>query len=283
MTLLDADGKVKDTFNPRCTNGSLTPGSDRLAAIEFMGELSDLHGKLAIRPFPGSGDMDTIPLTWDRPGLFGSALRWTPDGKRLLICEYGIRDQSKYRIYDASTKAITELRMPAGSDVVDWSPDGKQLLISRKAGACPRELAWLDKDGATKFVYAFSPDESVYGERLSPDGKRIVCMAGPKPGKDKRWDGRLTVIDLATKKRTVVDEPGHTHGHCWSPDGTRIAYTWQRQLEKPEEVEVRETHLFTCRADGMDRKSIASRKTEVKKNNSGRGSVVFIFLLIEWR
>jgi hypothetical protein len=81
----------------------------------------------------------------------------------------------------------------------------------------------------------------------------------------------------------VVDEPGHTDGHSWSAGGSRIAYTWQRPLDKPEEVPVRETFLITCRPDGSDRQTVTSRKYELPPNLSGRGGVIFFFTLRDWR
>ena len=91
-----------------------------------------------------------------------------------------------------------------------------------------------------------SPEgEYGYGGRLSPDGKRVLYWGGPEPPEGKRGTVRLYVMDLGTKERTVVDEPGDTSGYCWSPDGKRIAYTWQRPLPK-EGTRKRETFLITC-------------------------------------
>jgi len=94
---------------------------------------------------------------------------------------------------------------------------------------------------------------------------------------------RLYVMDLATKKQTAADEAGETHGYCWSPDGSRIAYTWQRSLDKPEEVAERETLLITCDLDGRNRKTVTTRKYTVEENSSGRSAVVYFFWVVDWR
>ena len=94
---------------------------------------------------------------------------------------------------------------------------------------------------------------------------------------------RLYAMDLATKKRTMVDEPGVTEGWCWSPDGSKVAYTWQRSLDKPAEVKERETLLITCDADGSNRKTITKRQYQVPENSSGRSSIVFFFEVLDWR
>jgi Tol biopolymer transport system component len=94
---------------------------------------------------------------------------------------------------------------------------------------------------------------------------------------------RLYAIDLTTKKRVAVDEPGHTGGYCWSPDGKRIAYTWQRPLPKPAEVSERETFLITCDIDGRNRTTVASRKYTVPANSSGRDGIIHFFEVLGWR
>ena len=101
--------------------------------------------------------------------------------------------------------------------------------------------------------------------------------------KDDASQARLCVIDLESQKRTTVDEPGETHGYCWSADGSRIAYTWQRPLKKPAEVALRETLLITCNRDGSERKTVTSRKYEVPQNSSGRNGMVIFFQVFDWK
>ena len=48
------------------------------------------------------------------------------------------------------------------------------------------------------------------------------------------------MIDLPSKKRTMIDRPGYTDSYCWSSDGSKVAYTWQMPLHRPEEVAERE-------------------------------------------
>jgi Tol biopolymer transport system component len=108
-------------------------------------------------------------------------------------------------------------------------------------------------------------------------------MAGRKAPQGERTETRLTVIDLATKKQTIIDEPGATCGYCWSPDGSRIAYTWQKPLDHPSEENVRETLLITCNADGTERNVVTSRTHELSPNSSGRSGVVRFFTVFDWR
>jgi hypothetical protein len=108
-------------------------------------------------------------------------------------------------------------------------------------------------------------------------------MGGPEPPEGKSPELRLTVLDLATKKRAEMGEPGTTNGYCWSPDGKHIAYTWQRPLP-PEGTRHRETFLITCAADGSDRKIVTSRQYDIPENSnaSPKGQVGF-FWVHDWR
>jgi Tol biopolymer transport system component len=77
------------------------------------------------------------------------------------------------------------------------------------------------------------------------------------------------VIDLTTKKRTVIDKPGHIHGYCWSSDGSKVAYTWQLPLRQPEDAVERKTYLITCDPDGTNQKTVTMRKYEVPAPSTG--------------
>lgn len=282
LTLLGPDGKVKDSFGKHCIRGSFTPDRRQIATIEFFGDPGAMRGKVVIRPYGRSDEGDSIPLVFGTPARSGAWLFWSGDGKRLLICEsdYGFRPAKfSYRVYEPATKKLTELKLPDGFIVTDWSADGKRFLGSPYDAEGGLRLAFIDAAGGKpEFII---DDAIALRGRLSPDGKRVLCMVAPK---GKPGESRLTVIDPETKKRTVVDELGHTEGHCWSPDGSRIAYTWQPPLGEPQEPDVRETLLLTCRPDGTDRKTIASRKLEVKKDEKGRrGPMTFFFSIMEWR
>ncbi len=108
----------------------------------------------------------------------------------------------------------------------------------------------------------------------------LLYQAGPRPPKGQRARVRLYVTDLASGKRTAVDEPGETHGYCWSPDGSRVAYTWQQSLDKQGKEAEREALLITCDPDGANPKTITSRKY---KPETAGSEVVFFFWVSDWR
>jgi Tol biopolymer transport system component len=243
------------------------------------------RGELVIQSRPRPQERITIPLVW---GTTGSSFQplWSADSKRILICEQGqVQDGTRasvYRVYDLATKELKGLDLPYEWWPSDWSADGKRVLMNARGDEGTLGIAWANSDGTGKPEFITSAGDVASSARLSPDGRRILCMAGPLAPKDEQNRLRLCVIDLSTKKRTIVDEPGETHGYCWSSDGSKIAYTWQRSLEKPADIAVRETLLITRDPDGNNRKIVTTRKCEVPANSSGRNGVTIFFQVLSW-
>ena len=152
---------------------------------------------------------------------------WSSDSKRILICEQGHNDDgtrgSACRVYGLGSNSLTKLHLPDAWWPSDWSADGKCVLTSLRAENGSVRVALVGIGGTGEPEFLTSEQVLAHGARLSPDNRQILCMLGPREPKDKGSRTRLYVIDLATKKRTVIDKPGHTHGYCWSSDGSRVA------------------------------------------------------------
>jgi hypothetical protein len=69
------------------------------------------------------------------------------------------------------------------------------------------------------------------------------------------------------------------YGYCWSPDGTRVGYTWQKYPDQKTEAREWEAFLFTCDSDGLNRKTVTSRKVPTPK---GAPEGIYLVLL-DWR
>jgi dipeptidyl aminopeptidase/acylaminoacyl peptidase len=126
--------------------------------------------------------------------------------------------------------------------------------------------------------------------RLSPDGTRVL-FAGPDPARKNalKWgmSQRPYLLDVKTKKvEPLADFPenGMVWGITWSPDGKRVAYTWQQlheELLKKDTMSVAdatietEASLVVADADGKNPRTIASGKSKYATN--------MIFGPIDWR
>ncbi len=280
LVFLDADGREVEKLEPLLSNGALSADGRWLACLRH--EVGERRGKLALRARGHEEPLVIVPEVTVGVGD-ECALVWSPDSKRLFIGESrapnrGVREY-RYRVYDLAAKKLTDLKLPEACWVTDWSRDGKRLLGAIQEGSCTR-VAWVNADGKGDPEYVTPEGERAAEPRLSPDGRKVLCKVwiAEKEGTPER--PRLCVLDLATKKRVVIDEPGEVGRFCWSPGGSRVAYAWQKALARREDAPLRETFLYTCDADGKGRKAVTSRK--YRPVNS-RSPVAWYFDLVDWR
>jgi hypothetical protein len=286
--LLAPDGEEKERLES-ITSGAGTISPDGLWAAFSQSEPNpppgERQGKLVVQSRVNAGERRIVPLIWGTTGSSFLPL-WSSDSKRILICEQGQNEDgtrgSACRVYDLGSHGLTKLHLPDAWWPSDWSADGKRVLTSIRARNASTRVAWVHVDGSGEPEFLTSDQEVAYGARLSPDNQRILCMVGPREPNVEGRRTRLSVIDLATKKQTVIDKPGHTHGYCWSSDGSKVAYTWQLPLRQPEDAVERKTYLITCDPDGANRKTITMRKYQVPRNSSGPDGVIIFFEVLAW-
>jgi hypothetical protein len=286
--LLGPDGVEKERLDPITSAvGGISPDGRLLLFSKLKSNPTPgkEQGELVIRSRDRPEERTTVPLVW---GSTGSSFQpiWSSDSKRILICEQGASEDGSRgcacRVYDLTTKTLTELKLPMEWWPSDWSADGKRVLTSIRTDDQGRRVAWVNTDGTGEPEFITPQDEVAYGAKLSPDGRRILCMVRSTMPAGEPSLAKLVVIDLTTNKHTVVDRPGHTFGYCWSSDGLKIAHTWQLPLRKPGDVEQRKTYLITCDADGSNRKTVTMRTYEPPRNSSGRDSVSIFFQVVAW-
>ncbi|MBX6366151.1 MAG: PD40 domain-containing protein [Gemmatimonadetes bacterium] len=123
-----------------------------------------------------------------------------------------------------------QVRCVGGFAYQHWSPDGYQLF-------------YMDETGATRMLAAGAIERS--SSRWSPDGSRLAfvqTVAGNTDLYVVRPDG--------TGLARLTNHPDSASSPSWSPDGERIAF---RTLGTDGRWS-----LWTIRADGADRRRIAS-------------------------
>src|SRR5262245_20837666 len=240
LGFLDPAGREVEKVDPTIGNGTLSPDGRWLACLQ--GVTGERLSRMVLRPRGHDAPVVVVPEIGIAPGE-GCLPVWSADNKRLFVGEHrkpgGGMDERRYRIYDLTTPELGEVKLPEGFWVSDWSRDGKRLLGYHNEGGSTR-LAWVNTDGSGKPEYVTPDTETAFSPRLSPDGRKILYLSLQKRDEEESRT-RLTVLDLTTKKSLPIDEPGKVDGHCWSPTGSRVAYTWQRSLGKREHAPERET------------------------------------------
>jgi Tol biopolymer transport system component len=99
--------------------------------------------------------------------------------------------------------------------------EGTLAYVQGEAPIVEHALAWVDLKG--KIQPLALPKRNYYEPALSPDGKRLaVVIAGTQ--NDDIW-----VLDLARESLTrLTFGPASARSPVWTPDGTRVAYSAER-------------------------------------------------------
>jgi Tol biopolymer transport system component len=108
--------------------------------------------------------------------------------------------------------------------IFDVSENGVLIYLGGYAGG-ERRITWFDRSGKE-----LSTGDREKGRldniRLSPDGAKLAFNAG-----DPSYD--IWVDELARGVRIrLTNEPGTGHNPTWSPDGSRILFSWSDKLRQ---------------------------------------------------
>lgn len=301
--VLTPDGKMVSEFAaPKGTRGSeqacLSPDGARAAFVVTQGEPKPPQrvGDAPEWPFkvvvltPGKPD---AAKGWSMPAEW-LTLCWTADGKRVIVGKHTIIRSAgivENVLLDPETGKTEPLDLPAGAWVLDVARDGKTFLVATP-GAKKLKLGLAEAGHLAIRELAevghMSPG-NVTG-RFSPDVARVL-FAGPDPARKNayRWGQSLRpyLLDVKTKKVEPLaefPENGVVDGLAWSPDGKRVAYTWQQlhaEVLKRETITVADTTIDTeaflvvADADGKNPRTIASGKSKY--------AMTMILGKIDWR
>jgi dipeptidyl aminopeptidase/acylaminoacyl peptidase len=177
--------------------------------------------------------------------------------------------------------------------VLDRSADGKTFLVQTvdpKAKKAVLGLAKLGDKEVTPLIELRDRGFRITNARFSPDGKTVLYIDADPDRKDAhKWGHSQTVytLSLADKKRErFPDFPENARGTgiAWSPDGKKVAYTWQplddeilkKDTITPDDIQKEtEGFLIVCDADGRNAKTVATDKGTIALN--------WVFGAIDWR
>lgn len=183
--------------------------------------------RLVLRPRVGRGTGD---------------LSWAPDGSRLVFAselDMDLAASTVETIRPDGTGRRVLVRLPAGDypgiDAVAWSPRGDRIAYDRGG--------WLylvrPQGGAsTRLVRGRRPV-------WSPNGRRLAFQS---------WrDDSIGVVDIATRRTSVIGRADEASHPTWSPDGARIAFEARTRgvsrIAVVRSLDARRLHTWRPRGD----------------------------------
>jgi Tol biopolymer transport system component len=191
-------------------------------------DIDDLDGRIVFDDFEDVIAMDVggsnvVRIASDPTGAeFDGA--WAPDGEWVVYRDStrGINVDDELFIARADGTGKRNLtRNPANDWGPDWSPDGSTIVFnSDRDGGAIRGYT-IDVDGSN--LRRLPIEGWVEYPSFSPDGSRIVYEGAVGSNYE------VFVADIETGKRTQLTRaPGNDGWPVWSPDGSTIAFTSER-------------------------------------------------------
>lgn len=240
----------------------------------------------AIDKADGATEVETTGL--------GVTLMWSADGKKLFVSKaMSVRNEAETLVVDSATGKAAAADLPPNVMVLDRAPDGKSFLVQAvdvKAKKAVMGLAKLGDKEVTPLIELRDRGFRVTTAKFSPSGKTVLYIdADPDRKNAHKWGMSQTVYTLNVddkKRERLPDFPENARagGIAWSPDGKKIAYSWQplddeilnKDAIGPDDIQKEtEGFLIVCDADGSNAATVATDKVNLALNR--------VFGGIDWR
>jgi eukaryotic-like serine/threonine-protein kinase len=146
-------------------------------------------------------------------GISAGEVTFSPDDRSIAYVSYP--DRILWRSRADGSDRVQLTRPPVVASLPCWSPDGAQLAFVDMQAGTPWKVFFLSAQGGT-------PQEMLteQGYQMdpgwSPDGKQFVY--------GRRWESGASIqlLDLASKKVSIIPGSQGLFSPVWSPDGAHL-------------------------------------------------------------
>ncbi len=153
------------------------------------------------------------------PRVNGWGFTFSKDGEWVAYID---ADNLLWRCRRNGTECLQLTFLPMYAQKPKWSPDGKQVAFAGSLPNKPWEIFRITRDGGNP--EQLTEGKHGYGEMYvswSPDGKSL--MVGERPFGPFAEDGaNIKVMDLQTRKLTMLPGSARHFGPQWSEDGRHV-------------------------------------------------------------
>ncbi|MEA2273295.1 MAG: large repetitive protein [Solirubrobacteraceae bacterium] len=179
---------------------------------------------------------------------------WSPDGSRLLFRSNRDGDYDVWVMDSDGTNVSQVLNDPGDERYPGFSPDCSKIVV-RSDRDGDTEIYVMNTDGTNLVQLTFN-DIFDSAPAWSPDGTQIAferslatSQDGITPNREGNGPGYATdeiwVMNAdGSNQRQLTNNSAHDEGPAWSPDGTQIAFTSERDADNSE--------IYVMNADGTN-------------------------------
>jgi Tol biopolymer transport system component len=159
-------------------------------------------------------------------GISANDVAFSHDGKWIVYVTYPDRTLWKSRTDGSQRLQLTA--PPMRAFVPAWSPDDQHIVLE---GAAREGSHWkiylISPNGGTPEMLIPDQDSQEAGATWSPDGKSIVYgfdrISGSSSAPAVTPAVDIRIVDLKTRRSSVVPGSQGLYGPQWSPDGRFVA------------------------------------------------------------
>ena len=178
--------------------------------------------------FSDTGAVQVLPDTF-------STMAMSPDGRVMVLGNYGLDSSSRLVTIDLSTSAVETI--PHAGDIDAWDVEFSRTTAGRIYYTDGTGLHRIDTDGSNqvlvdstvrRFFDLTSSDSAIPGLRkpkVSPDGRYAACVVSS----DINFiNCDIALVDLATKDTTLLEANPYKQTDIgfpyWTPDGQSLVF-----------------------------------------------------------